>query len=59
MSVGRCVLRRSRGELSNETLITKFGIDTSENEPEVMYTESAVRIQRTEREESVRGGSLV
>ena len=32
-SIERCVLCRSRRELSNEALITKFGVDTAENEP--------------------------
>ena len=32
-SVESCVLCRSRRERSNETLITKFGIDTAENVP--------------------------
>ena len=31
-SVEKCVLCRSRRELSNEAFIAKFGIDTAENE---------------------------
>ena len=31
-SVERCLLRRSRRYLSNETWIAKFGVDTAENE---------------------------